>query len=470
MHGGVKEKQGVRTMSEEKQELCQCQVCGRRYNRAEGTCICGADLSIFGKWISESEKPVPDNPTPDKPVPDNPTPDKPGPGKPEPDKPKPDKPEPNKQKPKKPVPDNPTPDNPTPDKPKPYKPKWDEPEPDDPKPKKKRGGLLKRILIALVAIIVCIVLIIVINMIFFSGNDYDYGSTPSYGDETEDIAQEDQQEDEPDGEDDGEPEEILEDPAEEMLPEDQTGSAASYTVINDTEDIFLNIFLYPEDADYGVDLLGWEYILENGMNESFEVSFDEAESYDMAVVADTGEVFVYPALSFKKNATFLFAEDSETPRLTIIERDGQTTPRGATSTYGEIYAQAATRSIPLLNVTKYDFEGVYVYLRGSFDRGENLTERYLSDEMMNSGDTLKFIMESSLPHYLYLVDTEGDGWMYENVDLSEVYCAINSLDDDGEPELSLFRSDGEVEVVYGSLWDETDDSSGENDFRSPEYS
>ena len=48
-------------MNEEK-KLFQCQICGREYERAEGTCDCGADLTIYGKWILEEPGPEPPEP------------------------------------------------------------------------------------------------------------------------------------------------------------------------------------------------------------------------------------------------------------------------------------------------------------------------------------------------------------------------------------------------------------------------
>ena len=50
-------------MNEEK-KLFQCQICGREYERAEGTCDCGADLTIYGKWILEEPGPEPPEESP----------------------------------------------------------------------------------------------------------------------------------------------------------------------------------------------------------------------------------------------------------------------------------------------------------------------------------------------------------------------------------------------------------------------
>ncbi len=67
-------------MNEEK-KLFQCQICGREYERAEGTCDCGADLTIYGKWILE--EPGPEPPEPDPSEPETPEPESPEPEPPE---------------------------------------------------------------------------------------------------------------------------------------------------------------------------------------------------------------------------------------------------------------------------------------------------------------------------------------------------------------------------------------------------
>ena len=59
-------KSGREQMNEEK-KLFQCQICGREYERAEGTCDCGADLTIYGKWILEEPGPEPPEPDPSEP-------------------------------------------------------------------------------------------------------------------------------------------------------------------------------------------------------------------------------------------------------------------------------------------------------------------------------------------------------------------------------------------------------------------
>ena len=81
-------------MNEEK-KLFQCQICGREYERAEGTCDCGADLTIYGKWILEEpgpEPPEPDPSEPETPEPESPEPEPPETQPPEPDPPKPKQP------------------------------------------------------------------------------------------------------------------------------------------------------------------------------------------------------------------------------------------------------------------------------------------------------------------------------------------------------------------------------------------
>ena len=111
-------------MNEEK-KLFQCQICGREYERAEGTCDCGADLTIYGKWILEEPGPEPEAPEPEAPEPEPPEPEPPEPEPPEPEPPEPEAPEP---------------EPPEPDPPKPGPPEPEPPEPDPPKPKQSKTG------------------------------------------------------------------------------------------------------------------------------------------------------------------------------------------------------------------------------------------------------------------------------------------------------------------------------------------
>lgn len=141
-----------------------------------------------------------------------------------------------------------------------------------------------------------------------------------------------------------------------------------------------------------------------------------------------------------------------------IMRDGrQSTVYGEKRSYTEAFEYTTLRLISFLNGSNYEFTEIYIYESDAKTIGDNLAELKLKDGKWSPYDVLKFNTDSTKTKDIYLIDSEGNGWLYENVNLSRVFCLDNDLDEEGNPELLLIRSGEDVEIISGVFYQDQDD-------------
>ena len=230
-------------------------------------------------------------------------------------------------------------------------------------------------------------------------------------------------------------------------------------ICNETENAVYSVFMFSKNSDEVYDMLGSENILVDGSRQDIMVSVSEEKNYDLMVLNDTGEVFGFMDVAFGENDGLTLSERAGVPLLTVTKADGNLIFReGETRQLRDLTSEFAWMRVPLCNDTRYDFSELYIYDSGTEDRGSNLIEFWLEDDILNPYDNFKFIAEWDTPKDVYFLDTEGDIWLYENVDFSGAFCIYNRLNEEGQPELVLVYSDpidseDDFMVVSGGLWE-----------------
>lgn len=467
---------------EEKKEVFQCQVCGRTHRRAEGKCFCGADLQIFGKWVAAPEPLVGPHIDPDV-------------IKKHDEEMKERREEELKKKQEEEL------------KKKREKEKIDKRAKEDPvimkdhektddleirKPKKP-GRKLAKIAATLGFIIVFALVSVMVSEWLDTGEDRrtvsrEEGESTSGGggedpadasgdtldDEESEIPQDTPEESDHPGDTQEEPEsEDLKDtpdpdgsepdPTITGTPEESEESGADISlagmICNETENAVYSVFMFSKNSDEVYDMLGSENILVDGSRQDIMVSVSEEKNYNLMVLNDTGEVFGFMDVAFGENDGLTLSERAGVPLLTVTKADGNLIFReGETRQLRDLTSEFAWMRVPLCNDTRYDFSELYIYDSGTEDRGSNLIEFWLEDDILNPYDNFKFIAEWDTPKDVYFLDTEGDIWLYENVDFSGAFCIYNRLNEEGQPELVLVYSDpidseDDFMVVSGGLWE-----------------
>lgn len=458
---------------EEKKEVFQCQVCGRTHRRAEGKCFCGADLEIFGKWVAAPEPLVGPNIDPDVIK-------------------KHDE-EMKKQKDEKEFRENSDhgkEDEETKEDPVRKKKKREKKEDKKKKIKepKKSGRKLAKAAGTLGFIFVFALVSVMVSEWLDTGEDSrtvsrEEGESTSGGGEEDpadasgDMPKEEESEipqDTPEEADDlqdtPEPDEPEQgqDPTITGTPEQETeegsggrdaDTSLAGMIRNETENAVYNIFMYPENSDEGYDVLGNENILLGGSRQEIPAFISGEGSYDLMVLNDAGAVFSFWDVTLGENDGITLSERDGVPLLTVTKASGETiSAEGDSYQYKDVYSDFTWMKVPLCNDTRYDFSELYIYDSGTEDRGSNLIEFWLEDDILNPYDNFKFIAEWDTPKDVYFLDTEGDIWLYENVDFSGAFCIYNRLNEEGQPELFLVYSDpidseDDFMVVSGGLWE-----------------
>lgn len=238
--------------------------------------------------------------------------------------------------------------------------------------------------------------------------------------------------------------------------DDLEENATTLQVTNANMDMFIHVFVYP-DGGYGggTDILGWEKVLactEEGSASTWATHLpQEAHSYWVDVVTGGGTVYRFTGVpGTLENCNLFFNLQQEEPELRVITSEGDVSIKGTEETYQDVYGYMDARLICCVNAVTYDFDEVYVYEHGADSSGENQA-LHLTDGLWSSYEVLKINVESSKTYDIRLVDTEGDVWFYENVDLSGVYNFYNELDDEGYPRLLLSRGKDDAEFVSGQF-------------------
>lgn len=447
---------------EEKKEVFQCQVCGRIHRRAEGKCFCGADLEIFGKWVAE---PKPKGPNIDPDIIK-----------------KPDEETKKKQEDEKESRGNS------------YHGKENEEIKEDPAGKKKKrekkadkkkkikepkkpGRKLAKAAGTLVFILVFALVSVLVSEWLDTGGDSRTvsreerestsggwedpadASGDTLEDEESEIPQDTPEPDEPEQGQDPTITSMPEEETEEGSEESGVDTSLSGMICNETENAIYNIFMYPESSDEGYDVLGNENILLDGSRQEIPALISGEDSYDLMVLNDAGAVFSFWDVIFGENDGLTLSERDGAPLLTVTKASGETiSAKGDNYQYRDVYSDFTWMKVPICNDTRYDFSELYVYDSGTEDRGTNLIELWLEDDVLNPYDNFKIIAEWDTPKDVYFLDTEGDIWLYESVDFSGAFCIYNRLNEEGQPELVLVYSDpidseDDFMVVSGGLWE-----------------
>ncbi len=422
---------------EEKKEVFQCQVCGRIHRRAEGKCFCGADLEIFGKWVTNIDPDIIR-------------------WRQEEERRKKQEEESgyggdsNYGKREKKIKEYQVSMNDH-DKTK---------DPEIRKPKKKSRKLAK-VVGTLGFIFVFVLVSVLVSELLDTGGDsrtvsQEEGESTSGGGE-EDPA--DASGNMPKEEESEIPQDTPEQETEDGSEERDADTSLAGMICNETEKAIYNIFMYPENSDEGYDVLGNENILLDGSRQEIPALIFGEGSYDLMVLNDAGAVFSFGDVTFGENDGLTLSERDGVPLLTVTKASGETiSAEGDSYQYKDVYSDFTWMKVPLCNDTRYDFRELYIYDSGTEDRGNNLIEVWLEDDVLNPYDNFKIIAEWDTPKDVYFLDSEGDIWLYENVDFSGVYCIYNRLNEEGQPELSLVYSNpidsvDDFSVVSGGLWE-----------------
>ncbi len=393
----------------EKKKVFQCTVCGRIHSRAEGKCPCGADLAIFGKWMDDPEETIQPDPIPPKPDPTTPGPD-PVPPKPDPTVPKP------------------------------------EPVLPPPKPKPRIGIFVK-----IVCVLAGVFLLVLISAFARAVLDISEKDSSEPAEKTAEQTAED------DGGDTEPTPTETPDPTASATPTEAADEKGIITISNGTEKIFFNVFLFPDSADKGSDLQGADLVQVSGEEITASIPFREEKNCYIIVVMEDGNILEFFDVFLVHNDHITISETVNGGSIDIMRDGRQSTVYGEKRSYTEAFEYTRLRLISFLNGSNYEFTEIYIYESDAKTIGDNLAELKLKDGKWSPYDVLKFNTDSTKTKDIYLIDSEGNGWLYENVNLSRVFCLDNDLDEEGNPELLLIRSGEDVEIISGVFYQDQDD-------------